>query len=153
VHGNRVDATYQYSGGKNPHANLSFVHGTAGWRRVCRRRFGLDRDHLDTAHFDINACEQTWTATLGWFDVSGAAIRLQSFRAVNGSANGSPTVIGYALQLIRTLGKVAASRPAFNSESCNTSATTFQRWELELRRLRPLGDDNIRCSAMLARAL
>ncbi len=115
-----VDATYQYVGGgkSSVNANLSFVHES---RQLAASFAAGDSDaisnHLDTTHFDVEyAYEQTWTATLGWFDVDGSRNpSLLAPEEVNGSANGSPDSRGYAVQLEYVpFGKVAASRPTLN---------------------------------------
>jgi len=115
-----VDATYQYLGGgrNSVNANLSFVHES---RQLAASFAAGESDavsnHLDTTHFDVEyAYEQTWTATLGWFDVDGSRNPgLLVPEEVSGSANGSPDSRGYAVQLEYVpFGKVAASRPAVN---------------------------------------
>jgi len=115
-----VDATYQYvGGGKNSvNANLSFVHES---RQLAASFSAGESDaisnHLDTTHFDVEyAYEQTWTATLGWFDVAGSRNpSLLAPEEVNGSAKGSPDSRGYAVQFEYVpFGKVAAARPSLN---------------------------------------
>jgi hypothetical protein len=110
-----VDATYQYAGdGKHSvNANFSFVHED--------RRLGASfaagesaalNNHLDTIHFDVGyAYEQTWVASLGFFDTSGSSnAGLYMPEEVSGSASASPDSRGYLLQLEYVpFGKVAAT--------------------------------------------
>ena len=99
-----LDATYQYTdGGKYAiQANLSYVHE----KRSLDASFAAEasdavENHLDSLHFDAGfAWDQTWVASVGWFNTSGSSnSALFAPAEVEGSATGSPDSRGYTIQL------------------------------------------------------
>ncbi|MGH8316211.1 MAG: cytochrome C, partial [Steroidobacterales bacterium] len=99
-----MDATYQYTdGGKYAiQANLSYVHE----KRSLDASFAAEAsdavdNHLDSLHFDAGfAWNQTWVASVGWFNTSGSSNSgLFAPAEVEGSATGSPDSRGYTIQL------------------------------------------------------
>jgi hypothetical protein len=98
------DATYQYtdSGKFAIQANLSYVHEhrSLGASFAGGASDAVD-NNLDMLHFDAGfAWDQTWVASVGWFNTSGSSnAGLFAPEEVEGSASGSPDSRGYTVQL------------------------------------------------------
>jgi hypothetical protein len=97
-----VDATYQYTDGSRNafSANLSLIHE----KQSLDASFGAggsasNSNHLNTLGLDLTyAYNQTWVASVGFFDSSGSSdAGLYAPGPDSGSNNGSPDSRGYIL--------------------------------------------------------
>lgn len=117
-----VDATYQYAGdhGLTATANMLWVHE----KKNANAAFAAGEsdsatNRLNTIQFDASlAWQQTWVASLGWFDTNGDKNQLAfpGDAEVEGFAKGSPDSSGYTVQLEYVpFGKIASvGRPWAN---------------------------------------
>jgi hypothetical protein len=115
------DAVYQYTDGgrQSLTVNTSYIHENQNLTAIFNAG-GADHadNHLNTFRIDASyAYHQTWSAGVGFFDITGATdLTLYAPGALSGSNNGSPDTRGYVLQFeCVPLGKMASwGRPWVN---------------------------------------